>query len=288
VLGVEHRRLGRTEHRSTVAILGGAAFARATAEQTSAGFSEALDRGVNHLDIAPQYGDAEVLVGPLLPPVRDQLFVACKTLRKNPAGVRAQAEESLERFGTDYFDLYQMHAVTDLDVLETRVDAAAEILKMREEGITRFAGITGHNEQAPGAFLEALRRWDLDTVMFPVNARMWSDADYRRDAEALLEVCAERDLGVMAIKAAARRPWDGSERFATTWYEPYSEPEDVERGIAFTLSVPGVDAFCTPGDLKYLRFALDAAEGFAPLDESDRERAIAEASALPTIFPIPA
>src|SRR5439155_20119148 len=126
--------------------------------------------------------------------------------------------------------------------------AAEEILRAREEGLVRFAGITGHNDGAPGAHLEALRRWDLDTVMFPVNARMWAQTEYRRDAEALLELCAERDVGVMAIKAAARKPWGDGDRFATTWYEPHIEVEDVASGIDFTLSVPGVHAICTPGD----------------------------------------
>ena len=285
---MERRRLGRTEHESSIAILGAAAFWQSTPEKTASAFNEALQRGVNHLDIAPQYGAAQVLVGPLVPAVRDQIFLGCKTLRKNPDGVRAQAEESLSLFGTDHFDLYQMHAVTDLGVLEERVGAAEEILKMRDEGVTRFAGITGHNEQVPGAFLEALRRWDLDTVMFPVNARQWSDPDYRRDAEELLEVCAERDLGVMAIKAAARRPWGNGVRFATTWYEPFGEREDLSRGVTFTLSVPGVHAFCTPGDVKILPMALDAAESFEPMDEADSESAIASAAVLPTIFPIPA
>jgi aryl-alcohol dehydrogenase-like predicted oxidoreductase len=284
---VERRRLGRTGHESSVAVLGGAAFARATPEESEAGFAEALQRGVNHLDIAPRYGDAEVLVGPLIPAVRNRLFIGCKTTRRNPEGVRAQLEDSLGKLNTDYFDLYQMHAVTDLDVLNGRVEAAEEILRARDEGIVRFAGITGHNESAPAAHLEALRRWDLDTVMFPVNARMWADASYRRDAEALLELCAERDVGVMAIKAAARKPWDEGERFATTWYEPYNEFEDVERGINFALSVPGVHAICTPGDLRVLQLALDAADGFAPMDASERDRAIADASALPSIFPIP-
>lgn len=272
-----------------MAVLGGAAFARGTPEETKEAFAEALRHGVNHLDIAPRYGDAESLVGPLLPPVRDELFVACKTTRRNPDGVRAQLEESLEKLRTDRFDLYQLHAVTDLAVLEERRQAAEAILRARDEGLTRFVGVTGHNEGAPAAHLEALRRWDLDTVMFPVNARMWADPAYRRDAETLLELCAERDVGVMAIKAAARRPWptDGGDRFATTWYEPYGDPSEVTRGVAFTLSVPGVHGFCTPGDVRLLRMALDAAESSAPLDESERDRAIRKAASLPSIFPIP-
>ena len=282
------RRLGRTGHESSVAVLGAAAFARCTAEEAAAGFEAALAADVNHLDIAPRYGAAEDLVGPLVPAVRDRLFVGCKTTRRNADGVRAQLEESLGKLGCESFDLYQMHAVTDLGVLEDRADAAAAILKARDEGLVRFAGITGHNDGAPGAHLEALRRWDLDTVMFPVNARMWSDASYRRDAEALLALCAERDVGVMAIKAAARKPWDSGDRFATTWYEPFSASDDVSRGVSFTLSVPGVHAFCTPGDLRILELALGATESFEPLDEAARDAAIAEASALPSIFPLPA
>jgi aryl-alcohol dehydrogenase-like predicted oxidoreductase len=284
---VEKRRLGRTEHHSTVAVLGAAAFARATPDEAADGFSRALARGINHLDIAPRYGAAEDLIGPLLPAVRDEIFVGCKTTRRNADGVRAQLEESLTKLGCDRFDLYQMHAVTDMDVLEERVAAAEEILKARDEGLVRFAGITGHNDGAPGAHLEALRRWDLDTVMFPVNARMWSDPSYRRDAEALLELCAERDVGVMAIKAAAKRPWDEGDRFATTWYEPFDKADVVARGVAFTLSVPGVHAFCTPGDLRVLDLALEGAESFQPLDEDARASATEDAASMPSIFPLP-
>jgi aryl-alcohol dehydrogenase-like predicted oxidoreductase len=283
---MQTRRLGRTEHRSTVAILGGAAFARCSDAEAAEGFANALHRGVNHLDVAPRYGNAETVLGPLLEPVRDRLFVGCKTTRRNADGVRAQLEESLTKLRIDRFDLYQMHAVTSLDVLEERADAAETILRARDEGVVRFAGITGHDFGAPKAFTEALRRFDLDTVMFPVNARMWADAAYRADAEALLEVCAERDVGVMAIKAAARRPWNGSHRFATTWYEPLTDPLDIARGIDFTLSVPGVHGFCTPGDLDVLRSALDAAERFEEMGEADRVEAIASATE-PAIFPMP-
>lgn len=284
---MEKRRLGRTGHESSVAILGGAAFAACTAEDAEVGFADALSRGVNHLDIAPRYGEAENLIGPLVPPVRDDLFVGCKTTRRNPDGVRAQLEESLRKLGCDRFDLYQAHAVTDREVLSERANAIEAILQARDEGIIRFAGITGHNDGAPGAFIDALRRWDLDTVMFPVNARMWADPAYRRDAEELLELCARRDVGVMAIKAVAHKPWAPGDRFATTWYEPYTEDEEVARGISFTLSVPRVHAFCTPGDLNVLRTALDAAERYSAMDDLERRELIESAGALPSIFPIP-
>jgi aryl-alcohol dehydrogenase-like predicted oxidoreductase len=285
---METRRLGRTGHLSSVAILGAAAFWDSTPELTAAAFDAALAAGVNHLDIAPQYGRAQELVGPLVPAVRERLFVACKTLCHDADEVRAQLEESLGLLGCDYFDLYQLHAVTDMAELEARAGAVAAILAARDEGLCRYVGVTGHDLGAPSAHLEALRRYDLDTVMFPVSPRMWADESYRRDAEALLAYAAEHDVGVMAIKAAAARPWGDRPRHATTWYEPYTTADAVSRGVRFALSVPGVHAFCTPGDVQVLRTALDAARAFEPMPEAERVAAIASVEAEPMIFPIPA
>ena len=285
---MQTRRLGRTGHWSSVAILGGAAFGRSNPEETERCFRLAIEAGVNHLDIAPQYGDAQRLVGPLVPSVRDRLFVACKTLRKNADGVRAQLEESLELLGCDSFDLYQLHAVTGLDVLDERADAVTAILRAREEGLVRFVGITGHDVTTPVAQAEALRRYDLDTVMFPVNPRLWADRQYRAGAEALLELATERDCGVMAIKAAAARPWGQRDRTRTTWYEPYTSQGNIQRGVNFALSVEGVHAFCTPGDAPLLPQVLDAAEHFTPMTPQERAAASSEVAAEPLIFPIAA
>ena len=288
---MERRRLGRTGHDSSIAILGGAAFwedGPGAAEAAEQGFRRALDAGVNHLDIAPQYGAAEDLIGPLVPAVRDDLFVACKTLRKSPDGVRAQLDTSLGKLGCDRFDLYQLHAVTTIEVLDERADAAAVLFRARDEGLTRFVGITGHNTTAPSTFVEALHRYDFDTVMFPVYPRLWADPAYRDDAERLLALCAERDVGVMAIKAVARRPWaEDEDRFATSWYAPQSEPAAVARGVRFALSTPGVTAFCTPGDQRILPLALDAAAAYVPMSDEERATAIAEMTSEENIFPIP-
>jgi aryl-alcohol dehydrogenase-like predicted oxidoreductase len=279
---MQRRRLGRTGHESSVAILGGAAFAMSTTDEAEPAFASALDRGVNHLDIAPRYGDAERAVGPMVPPVRERLFIGEKSTRRAADGVRAQLEESLRRLHTDHFDLYQMHAVTGVDVLDDRRQAADAIMRAREEGLTRFIGITGHGLAAPATFVEALRRYDLDTVMFPVYPRLWADVDYRRAAEELLSICATRDLGVMAIKAVARQPWgqDEVDHFATTWYEPRREPDSIARGVHFALSTPGVHAFCTPGDLGLLPLALDAAERDSAMDDEARAAAVDEMAGL--------
>lgn len=284
---METRRLGRTEHLSSVAILGGAAFWGSTPEVTETAFQQALNAGVNHLDIAPQYGLAQELVGPLVPAVRDRLFVACKSLRANPDGVRQQLEESLGLLGCDSFDLYQLHGVTDLAELDRRAEAAETILRAKEEGLCRFVGITGHNVETPAAQLVALERYDLDTVMFPVNPRLWADPQYRHDAEALLEEAARRDVGVMAIKAGAARPWGDRPHTSTTWYEPYTDSAPLRRGIEFALSTPGVAAFCTPGDVSVLTEALEIAGSIFPMDAELRDQSIEEMAGEPIIFPIP-
>ncbi len=298
---MERRRLGRTNHESSVAILGGAAFwAAASPDEARPHLELALEAGVNHLDIAPQYGNAERVVGPLVPARRDQLFVAGKTLRSNPEGVEAQFDDTRRLLGCETLDLYQAHGVTDLDVLDARAGALDRIIALRDRGATRFAGITGHDLAAPATFREALRRWDLDTVMFPVYPRLWADPAYRAEAEALLATCRERDVGVMAIKAVARRPWaDGRSlaaslegdpatdaRWADSWYEPVTG-DAIARGVSFALSTPGVTAFCTPGDLDLLPRVLAAAARFDPMDITARAAAVDAMAGEPVIFPIP-
>ena len=155
--------------------------------------------------------------------------------------------------------------------------------------------------EVPRAHLEALRRFDLDTVMFPVYPALWSRPEYREPAEELLALCAERDVGVMVIKAAARRPWaDGrpladavagsdatSARWADSWYEPQGSDDELDRGIHFALSTPGVHAFCTPGDMALLPRVLASAERYAPLSEEDRRAATESMAAEELIFPMP-
>jgi predicted aldo/keto reductase-like oxidoreductase len=272
-------------------VLGAAAFwdtSTTPPDVVSSWLSRCLDAGVNHLDVAPSYGAAQSLLGPLLPAVRSRLFVGCKTLRSKPDGMRAQLEDSLRVLGCTSFDLYQLHAVTNLEELDRRASAGAvdALLRFRDEGLCRFVGITGHGLGTCRAQLEALRRYDLDTVMFPVSPRLWGDAGYRDSALALLDECASRDVGVMAIKAASARP-KPADSDATTWYEPYWDASEVERGVRFALSVPGVSAICTPGDVRVLDLALSAAASFAALSPSESAAAVDAVRDEEPIFPMP-
>lgn len=287
---MDTRRLGRTGHHSSVAILGGACFWDASVDDAAAGLSLALARGVNHLDIAPAYGAAERAVGEAwrtgLGGGRDGWFIGCKTGRADRDGARAQLERSLELLGTDHFELYQLHGVTGLAELDRRAGAAEALLAARDEGLVRFVGITGHDLGAPAAHREAVLRYDLDTVMFPCYPRVWADPVYRADAEALLATCGERDVGAMVIKAVARRPWTAKPETPSPWYEPQTTDAGIARGVRFALSTPGVTGFCTPGSLSLLPRVLDAAEAFQPLDEQARSSAMADMADEPLIFPL--
>jgi aryl-alcohol dehydrogenase-like predicted oxidoreductase len=276
---MQRRRLGRTGHESSVAILGAAAFWDSTEDVVAGAFAMAVAAGVNHLDIAPQYGMAEDLAGNVLPEYRERLFVGCKTLERTASAARAQLERSLGKLRTDRFDLYQLHAVTTDDELAAALapgGAAEALVRAREEGLVGAIGITGHFEHAPRLFLQALQQVDLDTVMLPVNPTMLALPAYRADWEALLAVVAERDLGVMAIKAVARAPWRDREHTATTWYEPQQEPDRIREAVRFTLSLP-VTGFATPGDVRLLPAALTAAERFSPIGADEIEARIASA-----------
>jgi aryl-alcohol dehydrogenase-like predicted oxidoreductase len=309
---VEQRRLGRTGHESSVAVLGGAACWAATPEQAGEWLRLALSRGVNHLDIAPQYGAAESVVGPHLAARRDELFIAGKTLRANPDGVVDQFDTTRRLLHAEVLDLYQAHAVTSLAELDRRSPALERIVALRDAGHTRFAGITGHDLEVPLVHLEALRRFDLDTVMFPVYPGLWARPEYREPAEQLLAVCADRDIGVMAIKAVAHRPWadrrpdvddtnaagatkpdapagdeDTAVHWADSWYEPVRSDATIDRGVHFALSTPGVHAFCTPGDIPLLPRVLDAADRYAGMDEEARRAAVDAMAGEQLIFPMP-
>jgi aryl-alcohol dehydrogenase-like predicted oxidoreductase len=276
---MQRRRLGRTGHDSSVAILGGAAFWDTTVDAVERAFERAVAAGVNHLDIAPQYGMAEDLAGAVLPRYREHMFVACKTQQRTADDARAELERSLTKLRTDYFDLYQLHAVVSDQELEAVLapgGAGETLRRAKEEGLVRAIGITGHFQEVPRLFRTAVERLDLDTVMLPVNPPMLALPEYRSNFEALLDLALERDLGVMAIKAVARGPWRSAEHTATTWYEPHRDPAAIRDGVRFALSFP-ITGFAMPGDLSLHEAALAAANEFTPMPKADIEERIAAA-----------
>jgi len=284
---MEQRRLGRTGHMSTNVIMGTAAFW----EIDQAGANRALDlieaAGVNHIDVAPQYGNAEDVLGPWLESRRARFFLGCKTLERQRAAAAAELERSLGKLRTDALDLYQIHALTELAELDEVIGPGGvleALVEAREQGKTRWLGITTHGMYAPQIVQRALERFDLDTVMFPLNPRLYADAAYRRDAEAALDLCQQRDVGVMIIKAFAKGPWGSQPKAYQSWYKPYDEYATIEPSLRFSLAQPGVSAVISAGDVRLLPDILRAAEGAQPMSAAEQAALIEARAGDATIF----
>jgi aryl-alcohol dehydrogenase-like predicted oxidoreductase len=277
---MERRRLGRTGHRSSVVALGTAALGRVDQVTADAAIQAALDAGVNHVDVAPSYGEAELRLQPWMLRIRSGIFLGCKTRERTREAATAELHRSLERLGTDRLDLYQLHSVgklADLDACTAAGGALEALVAAREAGLVRWLGITGHTHDAPRTHLEALRRFDFDTVMFPLNFVLWSIPEYRRDAEALLAACRQRDVGVHIIKTVAKDPWGDRPKTHATWYEPFTDQETIDQAVAFVLSQP-VTTLCSAGDVTVLPRVLAAAERYRPLDAGAQAALLADAA----------
>lgn len=283
---METRRFGRTGHMSTVAIFGAAAFWEVDQAEADRAMESVVAAGVNHIDVAPSYGLAEERLGPWLARERDRFFLGCKTMERTRAGAAAELHRSLERLRVERFDLYQLHAVTSLEELDavTRPGGALEaIVEARDTGLTRFVGITGHGVEVPAVFLEALRRFDFDSVLFPLNFVQLANPEYRSNAEELLRVCTERDVGTMIIKSITRGPWGDKPETHATWYRPFTEPGDIQRAVDFVLSYD-VTGICTAGDTHLLPLVLEACERFTPMSQAEREAMIATGASYEPLF----
>ncbi len=283
---MQKRRFGRTGHLSTLAIFGGAAFWEVTQAEADASMERVIAAGVNHIDVAPSYGKAEERLGPWMEKERRRFFLGCKTLERTGEGAAAELRRSLERLRVESFDLYQFHAVNsmdELDLVTTKGGPLDAVRDARDAGLTRFIGITGHGLNAPAVFLEALHRFDFDSILFPINPKLYSNPAYRRDSEALVRECRERDVGTMIIKAVGKGPWGAGAKAFTTLYEPYGDAADIQQGVNFALS-QDVTGLCTAGDRTILPLFLEACEQFTPLSTAEQERLVARAAELEPIF----
>ncbi len=269
---LEKRSLGKTGEKLSILGFGGIVVRDATPKQASERVKEAIDFGVNYFDVAPSYGDAEIKLGPALEPYRKDVFLACKTTERTKAGSRKELERSLERLRTDHFDLYQLHAVTKLEDVETIFcpDGAMEtFLEARKEGKIRFIGFSAHSVEAAMALMDL---FDFDTILFPINFATWHAGNF---GPQVLERANEKGMGILALKAMAKRPWkEGAERISKCWYEPLTDPEEASMGLRFTLSHP-ITAALPPGDEDLFSMALGLGVKFKPL-KSDEVRAMKE------------
>jgi aryl-alcohol dehydrogenase-like predicted oxidoreductase len=270
---IERAPFGRTGHDSSRVIFGSAGVARADQEMADRLQPLLLEHGVNHIDTAADYGDAELRVAPWLKQHPGAFFLATKTHARGGDGARASLERSLTRLGVDRVDLIPLHNLVEPDEWETAhaPGGALEALqRAREEGLVRFIGVTGHGLRIAGMHLRSLERFDYDSVLLPYNYTLLQDAGYRADVDRLLEVCAERNVAVQTIKSIARRRWlaprvSGEKR--QSWYEPLTDAGAVARAVQYVLHRPGlfIDSSSAIDQLPLVLEAAEAAPG-APSD----------------------
>ena len=283
---METRRFGRTGHMSTIAIFGAAAFWEISQEDADRVMESVIEAGINHIDVAPSYGQAEIRVGPWMPRERGRFFLGCKTMERTREGAWKEMHESLERLQTETFDLYQCHAITtmeELDAVTMRGGALEAFVEARREGLIKFIGITGHGVNAPQIYLEALRRFDFDSVLFPLNFVQMGNPEYRKYAEELIATCKARDVGTMIIKSITKGPWGGKQQTANTWYEPFDEREEIQLAVNFALSYD-ITGLCTAGDTRILPLMIQACENFTRLSPEQMESMIKSAGQYEPLF----
>jgi len=281
-LRLPRRPLGRTGERLSIVGFGGIVVKDESQESANELVAQAVERDVNYFDVAPAYGDAEERLGPALEPYRDQVFLACKTERRDRAGAEAELHRSLERLRTDRLDLYQFHAVTkmaDVDRILGEGGAMEAFLAAREDGLIRFIGFSAHSEQAALALLD---RFEFDTVLYPINWGCWYAGNF---GPAVIAKAEAQGIGILGLKALAlqqRQPGKAVE-WPKCWYEPVSDPEQAALGLRFTLSRP-VTAAVSPSHAELLWWACDAAEELAPLSEEEEARLAARSADLQPLF----
>lgn len=283
---MEKRRFGRTGHQSTVAIFGAAAFWETAQKEADRVMEMVIEAGINHIDVAPSYGQAEMRIGPWMKRERSHFFLGCKTMERTKEGAWREMHESLARLQTETFDLYQCHAVTtmeELDAIFAKGGAIEAMIEAREKGLTKYIGITGHGVDAPKIYLEALRRFDFDSVLLPLNFVQMANPAFRKYAEELAATCKAKDVGTMIIKSITKGPWGDKKQTATTWYEPFDQMDEIQRAVNFVLSYD-VTGLCTAGDVNILPMVIKACENFIRITDQEHDAMIESGNQYKALF----
>ena len=269
---VSRQLFGRTGHESTRAIFGAFALSRASQAEADRVLELLLKYGVNHIDVAASYGDAELRVGPWMPQHRQDFFLATKTEKRTYREAWEELHRSLELLKTDYLDLWQLHYLVKPEEWEVAMGPGGVLeaaLEARAQRLVRFIGVTGHDVPIAQMHLRSLARFEFDSVLLPYNYPLMQNPEYAAKFEQLLALCREQNVAVQTIKSLARGEWGDTPKHGNTWYRPLTEQADIDRAVHWVLSRPDI-FLVTSGDMDLLPKILDAASRFeAEPDETE-------------------
>ncbi len=279
------RILGKTGEHLSIVGLGGVVYMNEKQERVNQIIQNAIDHGVNYFDVAPTYGNAEELLGPALKPFREDVFLACKTQKRDSAGAEEELNQSLLRLKTDHIDLYQLHALEEIREVDRALGwrgAMDSFLKAKEEGKIRYIGFSAHSSEAA---LRAMDQFDFDTVLFPINYVSYYKENFGAE---VIEKAREKRMGILAIKGLARQPWPDNvqrENWPKAWYQPITDPEEAYLAFRFALSQP-ITAAVPPGDIRLFKRALEIAHSFTPINDKEKRQLMTLAKSLEPLFPL--
>lgn len=272
---IPRQAFGRTGHLSSRTIFGGASLWDVSQAEADRTLEVLLEYGVNHIDAAANYGDAELRIGPWMENHRRDFFLATKTQQRTYQEAYDEIRRSLERLRTDHVDLLQLHFLIDPQEWEVAMGPGGALeaaIQARDEGLVRFIGVTGHEVSVAQMHMRSLERFDFDSVLLPYSYSMMQNPQYAADFETLLKICQSRNVAVQTIKSLARRRWGERPQTRTCWYEPFEAQADIDRAVHYVLARPGI-FLNTVGDINLLPRVLDAADRFetGPSEEELQE-----------------
>ncbi|NLE45757.1 MAG: aldo/keto reductase [Chloroflexi bacterium] len=281
---IETAEFGSTGHASTRTIFGAAALGRVSQADADRTLDVLLQYGINHIDTAASYGDAELRIGPWMASHRPDFFLATKTGERTYQGAWDELHRSLERLQVAQVDLWQLHALFEQDEWDVAMGPGGALeaaIEARDRGLVRFIGVTGHSLTVPRMHIRSLERFEFDSVLFPLNYPLMQNPPYAADAQALIALCRERGVAIQTIKGICRRPWGDRDRTRATWYEPLEDQAALDRAVHWILSQPNV-FLNTAGDIDVLPKILDAANRFeAAPSEAQMEQLVREQAMEP-------
>ena len=277
---------GRTGHMSTRAVFGAAAFYNVNQAEADRTLDVLLEYGINHIDTAASYGDSEVHIGPWMARHRQDFFLATKTGERTYQKARDEFHRSLERLRVDRVDLIQLHYLVDPQEWEVAMGpggALEALVEAREQGLTRFIGVTGHDVSVAAMHKRSLERFDFDAVLLPYNYVMMQNPQYAADFESLLATCQKRNVAVQTIKGVCRRPWGDKPHSRATWYEPLEDQAAIDKTVHWVLNRPGI-FLNTAADIHILPRVLDAGSRFQAAPSDKEMKALLEEQAMAPLF----